>query len=786
MEKKTAVYICTGHGIGDVLDVEKLGKVASGEFKVPIVRTHESVGGPEIREMIQNDIDNEGVNCVVVAGASPRAMTDVFDFTGVLVERVNLREGVVWSRLDDADPEDLQMMAEDYLRMGLVKVGKSELPAGYLGPNGADTQWSREILVVGGGVAGMTAALDVAKAGYKAVIVEKEAVLGGNSLKWKLSTPTKPPYKELEDTGVAALAAEVEANDNITVHASSKIEQIAGAPGLFDTTIKSNGSDVTARFGAVVLATGWVPYDASKLGHLGYGASPDVVTNVQLEEMASAGPINRPSDGSAPMAVAFIQCAGSRDQEHLPYCSAVCCRASLKHALYLKEQNEEMAVYIIYKDVRAPGQDEELYRMAQRAGVVFIKGDVTDVKANGGKLTVEADDVLLGDKVELEELDMVVLATGMVPTTRLGENIKPAAAVAEAKDEAAAPAEAKAEEAPKEEKKKKKKKGKKGKKEEAKPAKEAEAPLPVPVDVIYASDILNLTYRQGPELPDLKYGFPDSHYICFPYESRRTGIYPAGCVRRPMTMSTAKEDATGAAMKAIQCIESVVQGQAVHPRSGDLSFPEIYLSRCTQCRRCTDECPFGAYNEDEKSNPVPYPTRCRRCGICMGACPERVISFKNYSVDMIGSMIKKIDIPESDEDKPRVLIFACENDSYPALDMAAMNGMGYSPYVRIISLRCLGSLNLVWIADALASGFDGVMLLGCRHGDDYQCHFIRGSELATIRMSKITETLTRLQLEPERIRVEEVGITDWPKVPKLIAEFMETIDRVGPNPFKDL
>jgi quinone-modifying oxidoreductase subunit QmoB len=225
---------------------------------------------------------------------------------------------------------------------------------------------------------------------------------------------------------------------------------------------------------------------------------------------------------------------------------------------------------------------------------------------------------------------------------------------------------------------------------------------------------------------------------------------------------------------------------AVHPRSGDLSYPEIYFSRCTQCRRCTDECPFGAYNEDEKSYPVPVPTRCRRCGVCMGACPERIISFKNYSVDMIGTMLKKIEMPEEDEEKPRVLVFACENDAYPALDMLGMKLKKISPYIRVIPLRCLGSLNLVWIADALSTGYDGVLLFGCKYGDDYQCHFIRGSELANIRMSKISETLTRLSLEEERIRVEQLAINDWERIPEIIEEFMETIDDVGPNPFKDL
>jgi quinone-modifying oxidoreductase subunit QmoB len=751
MEKKTAVYICTGCGIGEALDIAALGKVATGEFKAPICKNHQFLCSKEGVDLIKADLSGEGVNTVVIAACSPRVNTDAFDLGHVILDRVNLREQVVWctepnDELDDPN-EDIQMMAEDYMRMGLSKVGKQELPEAYLGPDGAETKFSKEILVVGGGVAGMGAALDAAKAGYAATILEKADQLGGQSAKWKLSTPTKPPYQELEETGVAEMIAEVQANDKITVYTQAELQEIKGGPGLFDTTFKSNGNSVTARYGAIIQATGWRPYDAGKLGHLGYGSSPDIITNVQMEELAAAGKIARPSDGAEPAAVAFIQCAGSRDQNHLPYCSAVCCRTSMKQAIYLREQNPEMAIYIVYKDIRSPGQDEEFYRQAQRAGVVFIRGEVEKVTAAGGKISIEAEELLLNDKVQIEELDMVVLATGMVPNT--AHWLVDDAPVA-------------AEDKPKED----------GEACEAKPK--------------VANSILNLAYRQGPDLPNLKYDFPDSHFICFPYETRRTGIYTAGCVRRPMTMSTSKEDAAGAAMKAIQAMESVALGKAVHPRAGDMSFPDFYLSRCTQCRRCTDECPFGALNEDEKGNPVPVPTRCRRCGVCMGACPERIISFKNYSVDMIGTMVKKVEIPEEDEEKPRVLIFACENDAYPALDMVGMQGKKYSPHVRVVPLRCLGSLNLVWIADALSSGFDGVMLFGCRHGDDYQCHFIKGSELASVRMSKISETLTRLSLESERIRVEEISIADWERVPRIIEEFMETMDKVGPNPFKDL
>jgi quinone-modifying oxidoreductase subunit QmoB len=244
------------------------------------------------------------------------------------------------------------------------------------------------------------------------------------------------------------------------------------------------------------------------------------------------------------------------------------------------------------------------------------------------------------------------------------------------------------------------------------------------------------------------------------------------------------DDAAGAAMKAIQCVELVSQGKAVHPRAGDMSYPELYMPRCTQCKRCTEECPFGVYNEDEKANPLPNPTRCRRCGICMGSCPERIISFKDYSVDIIGSMIKAIDVPEEDEEKPRVVAFLCENDAYPALDIVGQKRLSYNSNVRVIPLRCLGNVNLVWIADALSKGIDGVVLIGCKYGDDYQCHFVKGSELANYRMGKIKETLDRLRLESDRILITELSIDEYDRLPGIFDSFMETIEKVGPNPYK--
>jgi quinone-modifying oxidoreductase subunit QmoB len=296
--------------------------------------------------------------------------------------------------------------------------------------------------------------------------------------------------------------------------------------------------------------------------------------------------------------------------------------------------------------------------------------------------------------------------------------------------------------------------------------------------------ILNLDYRQGKDLPHLRHGFSDSHFICFPYESRRTGIYPCGPVRRPMDIAQALEDATGAALKAIQAVENASQGRAAHPRSGDLSYPLFRKEGCTQCKRCTVECPFGAIDEDEARFPVFNEGRCRRCGTCMGACPVRVISFDNYSVDTVGSQLKAVDVPDEFEEKPRVLILACENDAYPALDMAAMKRTAYSPFVRVIPVRCLGSVNTIWVSDAMNSGYDAVLMMGCKHGDDYQCHFVKGSELANIRMSKIGDTLQTLNLEIERVQTFEIAITDIDRIPQIIDDTMKTVEEIGMSPFK--
>jgi quinone-modifying oxidoreductase subunit QmoB len=751
MEKKLCAYICAGCGIGDALDLEALGEVVTGEMAVEC-KTHDCLCGAEGRAFIETDV-NEGVNRIIVGACSPRVMAKEFDFgEGKITIRANLREQVVWSEVKPAEGEEphaeaaelLNETAADYMRMACTRAKKTELADPY-----KLEAINKTIMVMGGGLAGLTAAKEAAAAGYDVILVEKEDKIGGKALGWRKSFPTKWPWTDLEENPINALVAEVEANDKITIKTSTEVARISGAPGDFGVTFKAAGTtsdwDAPARVtvdeqekiekgemkdpnaglvkyternpdstmvGSVVLATGWKPADVSQYEHLGYGTVKNVVTNAEFEKLAK--------EGKVPANVAFVQSPGGKEHDRdFPYCNSVTSMVALKQAQYVCEDNAEGKAYILYQHMRTPGSMELFYKSAQENDGIFLtKGNVMKVQESGAGLSVAVEDTLLGEDITLN-VDMVVLAAGMEPAT-LHENS------------------------------------------------------------------INLAYRQGPTFNDLGLfdGYADSHFICFPYETRRTGVYACGGVRKAETMEEAVDDATGAALKAIQCIESTDRGVSVHPRSGDATYPEFFMQRCTQCKRCTEECPFGALDDDEKGTPLPNPTRCRRCGTCMGACPERIIGFKDYNIDLIGSMIKSIEVPEDDDDRLRILVLVCENDAYPALDMSGMRKNGINHMVRFVPVRCLGSVNMAWIRDAMSSGMDGAMLLGCTYGDDYQCHFVKGSEIANKRMENIADTLTTLGVEAERCVAHQVAITDYDKIPQIINDFVDEIVEMGPNPFK--
>ncbi|GAB6093941.1 CoB--CoM heterodisulfide reductase iron-sulfur subunit A family protein [Desulfatiferula olefinivorans] len=354
---------------------------------------------------------------------------------------------------------------------------------------------SASILVVGGGISGLTTTLEAAEAGYEVLLVEKNPYLGGRVIQLNQYFPKLCP----PTCGLEINFRRVRDNKKIKVLTMTEVEKVEGTKGNYEVTLKISpryvnenctccgacaevceteienefnfgmnrskaaylptemafparyvmspeisaedkkkveeackykaidfsmeSKTVTIKVAAVVWATGWKPYDATKIDNLGFGRHQNIITNMMLERMAAVngpteGKILRPSDDKAPKTIAFVQCAGSRDENHLPYCSYICCMASLKHATYLRAQYPDAEITIYYIDLRAPGQRyEKFYKMLKDdPKVFFVKGKVADVaEADNGNITVTAENAVTGEKVR-QTVDLVVLATGMEPT----------------------------------------------------------------------------------------------------------------------------------------------------------------------------------------------------------------------------------------------------------------------------------------------------------------------------------------------------------------------------------
>lgn len=350
-----------------------------------------------------------------------------------------------------------------------------------------------DILVVGGGIAGISAALEAAESGYNVTIVEKNPYLGGRVAQlYRYFPKLCPPYCGLEIN-----LRRLRDNPRVRFHTVAEVERVSGGPGNFDVTVRLNPRYVndrctacgkcvevcpvdrpdafnygmsttkaiylshdlafpmkfaiddrackleqcakcvevcpydaidlsmqpqtlTLKAGAVIVATGWDPYDARQIDNLGFGRHPDVISNVMMERLAApngptAGKIVRPSDGRVVRSAAFIQCAGSRDHNHLGYCSSICCLASLKQATYLCDSNPEAKAHVFYIDLRAPGTYSAFAgRVLANDRVTATKGKVARIAPDAAtaQLIVEAEEIATARKFSLP-VDLVVLASGM-------------------------------------------------------------------------------------------------------------------------------------------------------------------------------------------------------------------------------------------------------------------------------------------------------------------------------------------------------------------------------------
>ncbi|MGA7876054.1 MAG: CoB--CoM heterodisulfide reductase iron-sulfur subunit A family protein [Desulfoferrobacter sp.] len=356
---------------------------------------------------------------------------------------------------------------------------------------------TQSILVVGGGMSGLSAAIEAAEAGREVYLVEKNPYLGGRVAQLHQYFPKMcPPYCGLEIN-----FRRIKNNPKFRFYTMAEVESISGEEGNWDVSIKINpryvnekctacnkcaeactieidnqfnyGMDknkaaylphdmafpmryvldpalvqsdeaqkvkeacpydaieldmqpqtTDLKVASIIWATGWKPYDASKLDTLGFGKYPNVITNVMMERLAAyngptQGKILRPSDGKAPQNIAFVQCAGSRDENHLPFCSSICCLASMKQSTYVREQLPDAKVHIFFIDIRATDRLEDLYRKAKKdENITFFKGKVAKIEEDSAtnNLILRVEDTTTGSLHEIN-MDLVVLATGMQPNT---------------------------------------------------------------------------------------------------------------------------------------------------------------------------------------------------------------------------------------------------------------------------------------------------------------------------------------------------------------------------------
>ncbi len=272
------------------------------------------------------------------------------------------------------------------------------------------------VLVVGGGIAGMQASLDLAALDHQVFLIEKEKNLGGNLRNLYRVFPTN----EKAETVLAGYLEKIEAQNNITLYTNSTIRDVKGKAPAFKVAINTEGKRHELSVGAIVLATGFSLYDPSEKKEYGYGRYKDVISAVDLEEMLKDEKLERPSDSKKPESIVFVQCVGFRDIRANEYCSSFCCMSALKNAVLIKREHPEIEVTVMYMDIRTPSLNEQMYSDARNLGVRFIRSRPAEIFEKNNKLVLNFENTLTG-KTRTMESDLVVLSIGAIPSAETEE-----------------------------------------------------------------------------------------------------------------------------------------------------------------------------------------------------------------------------------------------------------------------------------------------------------------------------------------------------------------------------
>jgi heterodisulfide reductase subunit A len=400
---RVGVFVCNcGINIGGVVRVPEVAEDARTLPGVVHVEENLFTCSQDTQEKIARVIEEQNLNRIVIAACSPRTHEGLFQETLIsaglnqfLLEMANIRNHDAWVHAHD--PDAATAKAKDLVRMAVAKAAllhplqQSELPI------------NRNALVVGGGVAGLTAALALARQGYPVHVVEKAQILGGHA------RDLHRTYKgEAFGDYVRALIQKVESHDGITLHLGARITQVEGFVGNFQTLVNDSTSQKSIDHGVAILATGAKAYKPKAFL---YGDHPAVVTHLEMDALL------RNNDARLVHAqnVAFIQCVGSRNSER-PYCSKVCCTHTLTSAVALKEMDPGKNVYVLYRDIRAYGTRERIYQEARAKGVLFFSytpEKQPTAAARGDRIALTFEDPILGRPVCVDT-DLLCLATAIV------------------------------------------------------------------------------------------------------------------------------------------------------------------------------------------------------------------------------------------------------------------------------------------------------------------------------------------------------------------------------------
>ncbi len=431
MGSRIGVFVChCGHNIASAVDVAALSDELRHHPGVAFAADYKYMCSDPGQQLIRQSIADHHLDGIVVAACSPAMHETTFRRTALSAgmnpfrcESANIREQVSWVHQHDMPAATAK--ASDIVRSIVEKVHLDEA----LEP--LTLALTRRCVVIGGGIAGMQAALDVAGAGYPVVLVEREAGLGGRMAQLSGTfVNLTGGFERLQ-----AMTNAVESHPKIQVLTGSQVTSCSGYVGNFQVEIRTaapEGDEPTPfslDAGAIVVATGWDAYEPARLPEYGGGLLADVISTLDFERVLSrGGELRRPSDGAVPRQVVFVQCAGSRDPERgVPYCSKVCCMVVAKQAMQYRQLVPDGQAYVFYIDIRSAGKGYEEYvrRAIEEHGALYLRGKVSEVCLDEGKIRVSGSDTLSGLAIDIAA-DLVVLATPMVPAagaTELGQTL---------------------------------------------------------------------------------------------------------------------------------------------------------------------------------------------------------------------------------------------------------------------------------------------------------------------------------------------------------------------------